>query len=332
MTVCYSLVGVSHEAVLLLFLQIIANRKTFDGDDIALATGILRSIEKKEFVFTLVFMNSFLNTIAPADKVLQSRDVGFREAFPVMGNVKSEILKLRSTESFMKFWTNAGDLTQKESVEISRPRRNVSRPTALNDFIITDRIGEKNSDCQVEIESSYFKVIDLFLSEFEKKFEDNTEILEAISRVEEFDLNLLTPLKDIGIEMPTKEEMKVAKNYIAIKRKEHEDKLRATGDSEKEEFKNRFRVLKELYQVKDAFPHVYNLFATIDTFACSTSTPECSFSALERLGRKSRMSMTTDRLRYLTFLAFESKRLISIDVNEVLKVFKENPKRRIQLY
>ncbi len=57
-----------------------------------------------------------------------------------------------------------------------------------------------------------------------------------------------------------------------------------------------------------------------------------SFSALERLGRKTRMSMTTDRLRNLTFLAFESKRLDSMDIDEVLKMFNANPKRRIQLY
>lgn len=313
----------------------ISDRKKFDGDDIALATGILRSIEKKEFVFTLVFMNSFLNLIAPADKILQSRDVGFREAVPVIETVKSEILKLRSTESFLNFWTSATDRMQNESVqsiETSRPRRNVNRPTSLNDFIITDRIGEKNCDFEIEIRSSYFKVIDLFLSELKKRFEDNAEILEAISRIEEFDLSLLTPLKDLGIKLPTNEEMTVAKNYIAMRRKKHEDELSAKDDSEKKAFKNRFRVLKELYQMKDAFPDVYNLFATVDTFACSTSTPECSFSALERLGRKGRMSMTTDRLRSLTFLAFESKRLDSIDIDEVLKVFNRNPKRRIQLY
>ncbi|KAJ6639881.1 Zinc finger protein, partial [Pseudolycoriella hygida] len=55
----------------------------FDADDIALSTGILSAIKKHEFVFMLEFMKTFLNTISPADKILQSRDVGFREAVPV---------------------------------------------------------------------------------------------------------------------------------------------------------------------------------------------------------------------------------------------------------
>lgn len=71
--------------------------------------------------------------------------------------------------------------------------------------------------------------------------------------------------------------------------------------------------------MKEAFAEVYNLWATIETFGCSNATPECSFSALERLGTKTRICMTTDRLRQLTFLAFESKRLKNIDV-EFLKI------------
>ncbi|KAJ6648275.1 Zinc finger MYM-type protein 1 [Pseudolycoriella hygida] len=56
----------------------------FDADDIALSTGILSAMKKPEFVFMLEFMKTFLNTISPADKILQSRDVGFREAVPVI--------------------------------------------------------------------------------------------------------------------------------------------------------------------------------------------------------------------------------------------------------
>ncbi|KAJ6642632.1 hypothetical protein Bhyg_07585 [Pseudolycoriella hygida] len=54
----------------------------FDADDIALSTGILSAMKKPEFVFMLEFMKTFLNTISPADKISQSRDVGFREAVP----------------------------------------------------------------------------------------------------------------------------------------------------------------------------------------------------------------------------------------------------------
>ena len=84
--------------------------------------------------------------------------------------------------------------------------------------------------------------------------------------------------------------------------------------------------------MREAFPQVYDLWAIVDTFVCSNATPECSFLALERLGRKLWMSMTTPRLRQLTFLAFESKRLKSVDIEKILNIFNDNSKRRIQLY
>ncbi|KAJ6639798.1 Zinc finger MYM-type protein 1 [Pseudolycoriella hygida] len=76
----------------------------FDADDIAPSTGILSAMKKPEFVFMPEFMKTFLNTISPADKILQSRDVGFREAVPVIESVMTEIQKLRSLSSFEKMW------------------------------------------------------------------------------------------------------------------------------------------------------------------------------------------------------------------------------------
>lgn len=218
----------------------IGNTKKFDGDDIALASGILQSIQKKEFVFTLTFMNSFLNLIAPADKILQSRDISFREAVPVIQSVKSEISKLRSQESFQNFWKNADDLMEQESQDIpssSRPRRNVGRPQSLSDFIITDRIGERNPDSKIEISSSYFMVIDVFLSEMKKRFEENSAILEALSQADEFDRKLIQPLVELGIKLPSDQEMAVAKNYIEQRRKKFDEEMSAKGESDKKYLK-----------------------------------------------------------------------------------------------
>lgn len=317
------------------------NTSKFDGDDIATATGILGAIQKKEFVFMLVFMNTFLNLISPADKILQSRDISFREAVPVIQSVKTEIAKLRTDQSFKKFWDDSEELVKvtAESLKTvavtesqSRPQRNIRRPASLADYIITDCIGERNMDDKIEITSAYYYVLDTFLRELQRRFENNTDILEAISTADQFDNKLLKPLQDIGITLPSDEEMVVAKNYIARRREQYEEEMRRKDEKERESFKNRFSVLKELFVMKEAFPKVYTLWATIETFGCSTATAECSFSALERLGIKSRMGMKTDRLRHLTFLSFESKRLKNISYDEIMKIFNQNPKRRIQLY
>lgn len=287
----------------------------------------------------LAFMNTFLSLILPSDKILQSKEIGFREAIPVIESVTSEISKLRSKEAFEQFCNDSEELIQKtltsqEFLSESRPRRNVQRPSSLSltDFVITDRIGERNFDYKIEIRSAYFYVIDIFLSEMKRRFDKNSDMLLAISRAEEFDIKLLEPLKDLGLHLPSQEEMTVAKNFIAGRRKIHEEEMSKKEEKERASFKNRFNMLKELYTMKEAFPCVYNFMATLDTFGCSTATTESTFSALERLNNKKRMSMKTGRLKHLTFLAYESKRLANISVEEVMKTFDKNPKRRIQLY
>ena len=310
--------------------------KKFDGDDIATATGILCSIQKKEFLFMLVFMNKFLNLIAPADKILQSVELGFREAMPIIQAVKIEVSKLRSSESFDLIWKEAEELVKTRADNNShiqeRPRRNIKRPLSLADSILTDRTGERNFDNKIEISSAYYFVVDVFLAEIEKRFENNSEILTAISDASEFDVELLRPLEEIGVVLPPHAEMVVAKNFITTRRQIHVEKLAKMDEKEARSFDNRFKLLKELYPMKEAFPAVYAFFATRDTFGCSTTTCETSFSALARLDLKSRMSMLNERLRQLSFLAFEKKRLKNISVDDIMRMFSENPKRRIQLY
>lgn len=122
----------------------------------------------------------------------------------------------------------------------------------------------------------------------------------------------------IGVELPPEEELLVAKGFIEKKQKAHDEEHEKTGDTS---YKSRFNLLKELFLVKDAFPNVYKLFATIDTFPCSTSICECSFSALERVGTKKRINMDNQRLRHLSFLAFEAKTLSTISIDDILRVF-----------
>ena len=134
----------------------------------------------------------------------------------------------------------------------------------------------------------------------------------------------------IGVELPPVEELLVAKGFFKKKKqKAHDEEHGKAGDTF---YKSRFNLLKELFLVKDAFPNVYKLFATIDTFPCSTSICECSFSALERVGTKKRINMDNQRLRHLSFLAFEAKTLSTISIDDILRVFNKNPNRRVQLY
>lgn len=166
-------------------------------------------------------MKEFLNLISPADKILQSRDVGYREALPIIKTVISEVEKQRTAESFDKIWKRSDEILVNHGVEFSsltRSSRNKKIPSVFNTFIITDRICERSKDVSIGIKSTHYEVIDIFTAEMERRFGENSDILLAISDANEFSIEKLQPLKRLGLALPTDAELTVAKSYTDKKR------------------------------------------------------------------------------------------------------------------
>lgn len=76
----------------------------------------------------------------------------------------------------------------------------------------------------------------------------------------------------------------------------------------------KFNLLGELYGMRVVFLDLYNFYAAIESFGCSTAVCEASFSALAAIKVTSRLSMTNERMQRLAYLAFENKRLKRIPV------------------
>lgn len=243
---------------------------------------------------------------------------------PVIEAVKEIIVDYRTTEMFDKCMEKVEALTStsEDHGDSARPIRNRRRSTRLNDFVIEESIGERGEEDD-EIRSLFHEVIDVTLAEFDARFTENNEILLALSNSPNIELVELKPLEKLGLILPSEHEMKTAKKYVENKRKEWND-ASEEGD--------RFNILSVLYEIREAFPEVYKLFASIDTFACSTAVCESSFSALSRIDIPSRLSMNNDRMRNLAFLAFENKRLENISIDDVLKEFDQRKQRKVQLY
>lgn len=298
------------------------NLSRLDGDDIATCIGILNVISNKKFVFLLVFMNELLTSLAPADTILQKREMSYRRATPVIESVKSTITDFRNPEIFNQFMDKTKSLMDEAPITHQPVRRIQRRSTRLEDIVVEGTIGER-SDPDVEIDSFYQKIIDVTLEEFDHRFSESNEILQAISSSVEMEIDDLKPLENLGIKLPVENELKTAKKYLA-KKKEDWDK------NDKEE--SRFNILTALYETRIAFPDVYNLYAYIETFGCSTAVCEASFSALSRVDIPSRVSMTNKRMRNLAFLAFEHKRLKLISIDEILIEFDAMKERKVQLF
>lgn len=83
------------------------NGRNYEADDIVLASGDSSAIMDKKFVFMLQFLNELLCLIVPANHILQKREVGFRQAMPLIKTVLESVLLLRTDESFAHFLLSA---------------------------------------------------------------------------------------------------------------------------------------------------------------------------------------------------------------------------------
>lgn len=306
----------------------------FEPEDIALAKGILTSMKKRKYIFMLHFLNGLLGALDPATKILQKRDVGFRHAMPVIQAVFESVERLRTDESFksvviqteetIKTMNNPSenqDENQSQNENQSRPTRVRQRSSRLSNSIVTETLGEREPE-NIALKSAFFEVIDYVLNEMKKRFHNNSDILTAISDLNnvnsvDFDKKALEPLKDIGLILPSDSELDVVKNFICNEQKKPENK--------------KIGILKLLHPVKDAFPTTYRLFEACETFGSSTAINECSFSAVARIDTVRRMCMNDERLRNLSFLAFEKKRLETLKEEYIMQKFAEED-RKIQLF
>lgn len=169
-------------------------------------------------------------------------------------------------------------------------------------------LGE-NVDDDDSLKRIYFEIIDTVVSEMDLRFESNSSILTAVDAAtdfmsNDFDYNALEPLKELDLDMPSREEMSVARDFLL------NEKSKSETDGK--------TIPQMLIPVQSAFPTTYRLFEAIETFGSSTTMNECSFSALSRIDTIRRSSMTDQRPRDLSSLAFEKKRLNS--VNKMLQL------------
>lgn len=300
------------------------NSLKLDGDDIAICIGILNIITKKKFAFLLIFMDELLSALAPADTIFQKREISYRRAIPVLEAVKTTVGEYRDPEGFDQLMEKTNALMGTIPVVV-RPARRIQRrrSTMLRDFVVEETLGERSDDDD-SIKSCFFEIIDVTLMEFDKRFTENDEILLALSSSDEMQLNNLKPLEQLGLKLPAEHELRTAKIYLEKKKNEFSESVNGND--------SRFNVLATLFDMREVFPDVYSLYAAIETFGCSTAVCEASFSALSQINIPKRVSMSNERMRNLAFLAFESKRLKTISIDDVLKEWNCSKARKIQLF
>lgn len=297
-----------------------------DAEDVALAIGLLKTIVNRKFIFLLKFLCKLMGIIEPANQILQQRDTGYRKAMPIIQAVKENIQALRNDSSFKQIMETAQKTFDQfdEPTQSTRRRR---RSTLLNDSVVMSTLGEGDTDDEkVSLKRCFFEIIDLVVAEMERRFNQNNDILMAVAAADDFlnddfSLDALQPLTTLNVELPSPEEYAVVRSFLLNKKNEEKN----------EKAKKKFSILQALFIFKDAFRVTYRLFEAIETFGSGTTINEASFSALSRIDTVRRRSMTDQRLRDLSFIAFEKQRLDSLTIDSILQKFAEN-NRRIQLF
>lgn len=220
---------------------------------------------------------------------------------------------------------------------------------------------EYNSTLHDQIQNACYAALDIVNNEINRRSHSAIrldEILRALCTVEKMEFDLLKPLAELHrVELPNVNEVMVAESYIDSQRvsetgresetasaatamemdDEDDDDLDFQSAAEEEECKrkkvmSKNSIVKILYPVREAFPQTYKLFCAIETFPCSTTISECSFSCFARVGILGRIHMTNQRLRELTFLAFEQKETKSIGTETILRHFNNKKNRKLQLF
>ena len=80
---------------------------TFESDDIVTAVVISTSISKMDFVFFLHYFKDILEVIAPADKYLQTRTVGYKVGKPIIDEVINNLKEMKSDENCINYYNQA---------------------------------------------------------------------------------------------------------------------------------------------------------------------------------------------------------------------------------
>lgn len=189
-------------------------------------------------------------------------------AKPVIDAVLESVQRFRTDEAFNSFLQLTEQTLNTFDEQTPRPQRIRQRSSRLNNSIVMETLGEDSRE--VGLKPVYFEIIDSIISEINKRFHENSDILMALSELNEintnFDRKILEPLQRIGLTLPSDAEFQVVLKYF-VQEKEKPDNAESSN-------------LKILLPVRSAFSETYRLFEACKTFGSSTSVNECAFSAL----------------------------------------------------
>lgn len=274
----------------------------------AKANGLLRQIKNYNFILVLYIIKLILMEISIVSSKLQKPDVNLLEAISLIHVLKKSFYKLRT------------DDTQYESL-YERVLKvcdslNIKIPTVKNRKVSckVNNYGNQhlNSNKKDEIKHFvYYTVLDGLINSLEVKFSQETlYIIGSVGRMNEFkqttsDIDLLS------------KELNLNGNKLNAKLR----LIKNLGHFEKGTTKTIHIWLQKLSR-SDSFPNVFRALSSFVTIPVTSCTCEQSFSKLNIVKKKLRITMKQDRLDSMLMIFVEQNLATSVNYDDVIEEFK----------
>ena len=276
----------------------------------------------------LVTFERLLSITKGLSDALQNAKLDLGEASDLVLATIETLQDVRSDHELDHLYAYVESIVNLHSIDVNgpRPHRQRTLPTRLQDAVVFEYTGSMEvliTSQQYKI-AFYYPILDTFLSEFKRRFDDkNIDIMKSIQACSPQSSTFLEPdhlqgLVDCyGLDAEAiRIESRLAKQTLV------KTSMETTAD-----------VFEEVFPLRQAFPTLLKLVQIALTICASTASCERSFSALKRIKTYLRSSMHEARLVSLAVLSIEREISESLNLDNVVDTFyAEDKNRRIVLF
>ena len=280
------------------------------------ARGLCHQVAAFPFLVSLVMFDRILSCTKSLSDHLQSTQIDLAGAANLVNATKETLEDYRSDSMWNKVYEYAKSVAELHGIQVAVPTSARKRrlPKRFEECVLLQSTG-----CRESVPSSeeykrelYFPVVDAFLSELRRRFDDkNMDVMCGIQACNPHSKNFLS----LSVLMPLAEmysfdkevlemEVKLVKRTLETKELEH------IGD-----------VFLALVSLKAAFPEFTKLVRIAMTIAVSTAHCERSFSALKRIKNYLRSTMGENRLMNLAIISIERELSNTLVLDDVVTEF-----------
>lgn len=176
----------------------LADCNELDGNTVVECNGLLTTMKTRMFRFILCVILKLLKTIAPADKILQTRENDLATALPLIHSVHSCIKEYRSNTIFDEVIEECTNLLPDVDEIVNNNRiskRKINLNSRFSNVVLMKSSGLYSNRSIDNYRQIYFKILDLVINEINIRFFNNNGLINVIDKIYNFDFDNINELQ-----------------------------------------------------------------------------------------------------------------------------------------